>query len=986
MDSSDLYRISEELRKESRSTYNRLRSIDADAQFVTDVSQMFPGFPVIGNERCGVWYVDPQIAHADSVYFKSTDGHTGNWKFSLRRANTHVFAALARHGGCLIVDSTRKGKSMPDSFSRTIPVWCAVWNTAIRMVRGVEWDCALHTPPSMVSESESSQMQELVPRFVQSLLESGMDIGELTGSVGKPLRPIWVTRDQRLAMPPDFGDADFVPVVCVSASSTRDCGQGFMYVQGAADDHELWAGELTAQLYWQHRAELLRDRNECLAVVKRITQQCVQSNGSTGFSFIRTTNVAVGGQASGQPPACWTHFDAIINCRAPELAVDAEHAKRYLYMPITDSKRGQSEMAGAIPRALEFVRPFVSSNARVLVHCAQGSNLSVCVALAILVQYFDAQGEFRINARSEVTKQMIQKRLLWITTAYAKANPQRAMLKQVFERALGMMQSEWRRVELERMEWEVERVRLKARISASEKRIAQLSTLYTVSQKHITMLEKMLGSNGNNSNSANSSEPVDVAVSEVVEVTQSTRERSRRLLEQCLEEIEALANGKVDLQPPEIAAAPLEALRRGEFGAGGSSAASLGLLASKASAQPKLNGIIESEPAGEPAPSMASTAQLAEPASEDAAHASDDEGSQPERRPIRRISEQRRQRRASSAGALTVDEVDTNGAPWREQRVLAGHMDCVRAVDTRGDVAASGGDDGVVAVWALEAARPRRPGARDAGPTAMLRGHLSAVTSVTVGAEHVYAGGLDSSIRAWALPAAGGACGDDVAGVFPAREYAGHTDAVWGLALAPHASLLASVSADATCRLWSTDAQQTPAAPRATLRGAHCPTALCFARDGGGDARLAVGYASGLVDVRDLGAASSAVAFHAGSRVTRVAQQGALLAVACAGGAVQVYDARTGASVLGSSGILAYPAAGVAATAVDIADPFLVTGGSDGAVKWWDWRRPQRSVCEVGSAHAQKADEGVCAVRFAAGSDVLTAGADGLVRLFSNAS
>ncbi|KAJ2383342.1 hypothetical protein H4S02_005349, partial [Coemansia sp. RSA 2611] len=327
-----------------------------------------------------------------------------------------------------------------------------------------------------------------------------------------------------------------------------------------------------------------------------------------------------------------------------------------------------------------------------------------------------------------------------------------------------MMQSEWRRVELERMEWEVERVRLKARISASEKRIAQLSTLYTVSQKHITMLEKMLGSNGNNSNSANSSEPVDVAVSEVVEVTQSTRERSRRLLEQCLEEIETLANGKVDLQPPEIAAAPLEALRRGEFGAGGSSAASLGLLASKASAQPKLNGIIESEPAGEPAPSMASTAQLAEPASEDAAHASDDEGSQPERRPIRRISEQRRQRRASSAGALTVDEVDTNGAPWREQRVLAGHMDCVRAVDTRGDVAASGGDDGVVAVWALEAARPRRPGARDAGPTAMLRGHLSAVTSVTVGAEHVYAGGLDSSIRAWALPAAGGACGDDVAG------------------------------------------------------------------------------------------------------------------------------------------------------------------------------------------------------------------------------
>ncbi|KAF9302706.1 hypothetical protein BGZ74_004974 [Mortierella antarctica] len=75
------------------------------------------------NERCGTW---------PGVYFKSTDGHNGIWDFNLRRYNPHLITQIIQHGGCIIVDSTRKGKRVPDALSKTIPIWCATINNAVR--------------------------------------------------------------------------------------------------------------------------------------------------------------------------------------------------------------------------------------------------------------------------------------------------------------------------------------------------------------------------------------------------------------------------------------------------------------------------------------------------------------------------------------------------------------------------------------------------------------------------------------------------------------------------------------------------------------------------------------------------------------------------------------------------------------------------------------------------------------------------------------
>jgi hypothetical protein len=90
---------------------------------------------------------------------------------------------------CIIVDSTRSGKRIPDSQSKTIPIWCCTVNNAIMKYRDsiildsksseqteinpkIEWDTELHSLPSLISKSEHDQMTSLIPQFAQNLLVS----------------------------------------------------------------------------------------------------------------------------------------------------------------------------------------------------------------------------------------------------------------------------------------------------------------------------------------------------------------------------------------------------------------------------------------------------------------------------------------------------------------------------------------------------------------------------------------------------------------------------------------------------------------------------------------------------------------------------------------------------------------------------------------------------------------------------------------------
>lgn len=95
------------LRRSTLSIPNRLRSIESDALFVQHVADHYH-LPLVANERCGSWYIDPRLK-AGSAYFKSTDGHTGQWDFSLRRLNLQILPVAREHGGlvCLFMTVMR---------------------------------------------------------------------------------------------------------------------------------------------------------------------------------------------------------------------------------------------------------------------------------------------------------------------------------------------------------------------------------------------------------------------------------------------------------------------------------------------------------------------------------------------------------------------------------------------------------------------------------------------------------------------------------------------------------------------------------------------------------------------------------------------------------------------------------------------------------------------------------------------------------------
>lgn len=113
------FNVDRELRREQNSLFNCLHSIADDARFIAEIRSLYPSLPVFANLRCGVWYLkDPPLC-----YFKSTDGHFSHWSFSTTRLNLNVAEACVQHGGCIIVDATRRGKRFPVG----APLPCAFW-------------------------------------------------------------------------------------------------------------------------------------------------------------------------------------------------------------------------------------------------------------------------------------------------------------------------------------------------------------------------------------------------------------------------------------------------------------------------------------------------------------------------------------------------------------------------------------------------------------------------------------------------------------------------------------------------------------------------------------------------------------------------------------------------------------------------------------------------------------------------------------------
>ncbi|TBU31058.1 initiator tRNA phosphoribosyl transferase [Dichomitus squalens] len=453
------------VRKESLDIFNRLHSVQEDVRFVDQVREAYPKLPILPNLRCGAWYVDPAIATPEPAYYKSTDGHFGNWNFNLRRPNLHLLPYIIAKHGIVLVDSTRAGKRIPDALSKTVPIWCAVLNRAMLIAHSKtkDWDVELYCPPGTVSEQERSQIVLLLDGWAQALVKSAYALPDIP----LPLRPLWINPATsvfpRLPTPEN---ANYLPIVCVSASKQVHEGverrlHGFSYVQGSGDDHELWGMGLTPQLFWKHKDTLLNTLREELPeavqeIVERSKIRRQRDAWKTLPTPVKVTNGRLYvGNASTMPmdvPNTLPEVDGpvsfiVVSATAHVPRTDTPEAERVngiktlpdqhvLWLKLAEGKKDQlAFLQQVLPASTCFIEKRLQRGDTVCVCCDSGKDASVGVALAALQLFFDDQGQLLEHgaAASAASKESIRTRLQWIISSRPEANPSRVTLKRVNE-------------------------------------------------------------------------------------------------------------------------------------------------------------------------------------------------------------------------------------------------------------------------------------------------------------------------------------------------------------------------------------------------------------------------------------------------------------------------------------------------------------------------------------------------------------------------
>ncbi|KAF5788776.1 putative tRNA A64-2'-O-ribosylphosphate transferase, protein-tyrosine phosphatase, rit1 [Helianthus annuus] len=303
--SMSIYRASRTIKKKHSSLFNSLLSIHEDSIFVSEIAQLWPQLPLVANLRCGLWYANK---FHSNCYFKSTDGHTNNLSFNTSRLNLHVATLAGQRGGCMIVDSTRKGKRFPDSMSKTIPIWTCVLNRAISNYRnkmnginkpteGVncstpnpdttvqespKWDTSLHLP-LWVPDTEKTRIESNLNKWVNTFETSGVDIASISSLLKKPLRPLWISQKTVIWLNevPDHNSWDFTPIILISASASNDIYRqkkssefSWNYIAGAGDDEESWSRGLTPPLFWNNVYDLINSGPDvCNQMVANIVER-----------------------------------------------------------------------------------------------------------------------------------------------------------------------------------------------------------------------------------------------------------------------------------------------------------------------------------------------------------------------------------------------------------------------------------------------------------------------------------------------------------------------------------------------------------------------------------------------------------------------------------------------------------------------------------------------------------------------------------------
>jgi tRNA A64-2'-O-ribosylphosphate transferase len=388
-----LYTNLKRIRKSTLSIPNRLRSILEDSRFAKEVADHY-NLPLVANERCGSWYIDP-ADRVGSAYFKSTDGHHGQWDFSARRLNLQLLQVLAAHGGAVVVDSTRRGKYMPDAFSKTVPIWAAVINRAMFPEMTSMHHLKSPASPCELGLSEISQIEARLDAFTNTFCSLGLDLPNLRRQLRRPVMVSWAINglfDADTTYTRGLDDLPYHRLVLCSASRRvlgSEVSEGG-YIQGAGDDSESWSYGLTAPLFWAHKDMLEQTVEGNLpSLIEELVQEEAQSSlpGLLPTRILPASNIHIFNGSIDHMEG----FDLIVNSEGDT----QDSMPGIVRLKCRSGKLGSKDLRENLPMAVGAISSSLLKNpqSQIVITCSTGRDLSVGVAVAALCLLYNDQGE-----------------------------------------------------------------------------------------------------------------------------------------------------------------------------------------------------------------------------------------------------------------------------------------------------------------------------------------------------------------------------------------------------------------------------------------------------------------------------------------------------------------------------------------------------------------------------------------------------------------
>ena len=433
---------------------DRIKSIRQDVDYVRQFSNACD-LPVVANKRCGSWYVPPDVL-SGFCYFKSTDGHTGQWAFNHRRLNLHLLPLIERRGGCIVVDSTHGSKRFSDALSKTIPIWCAVINYLLFPLDEASHQVVLPPADILASEEVFAIRQKLLS-IQESAHHLALDIPTLRAQLHQPLMPHFVEN-------PDMVDQTLIhnngmhTLVCLMASSNGSLHVGTpralskslssemtsAYIRGAGDDEDNWAFGLQPSDLWlpyppSTRLKVDGGRDYPGTAQRAMNHESRDSNQSAAVQ-IGNLPLYIGRNQDCRPGEILQAqtFDAMILCNEkphmkPEVDVmaDSSHHTKVLELKLREGKLGSRQLRSRLLLLLPFLSEIKGSYPSIIILDETGNDLVVGVCLAVLCLFYEQEKFSRVPLGRNFDKDFIRKQLVTIVSSKHDIDPSRTTLQSV---------------------------------------------------------------------------------------------------------------------------------------------------------------------------------------------------------------------------------------------------------------------------------------------------------------------------------------------------------------------------------------------------------------------------------------------------------------------------------------------------------------------------------------------------------------------------